>query len=81
MIPLLFGDLVVSCPGGSRRCLAGSKEVTGGQGKPRAPERWPENFGRGLVDHFLLQAFSCQVWTFSMCLGRLLCRLKFEAGG
>ena len=72
MIPPLFGDLVVSCPGGSRRCPAGSKEVPGGQGKPRAPERWPESSGRGLDDYFLLEAFSCQVWSFSVCLGRVL---------
>ena len=45
---LLFGDMVVSCPGGSWRCRAASKEVSGGEGKPRAPERWPERSGRGL---------------------------------
>ena len=44
----LFGDMVVSCPGGSWRCQAVSKEVSGGQGKPRAPERWPKTSGRGL---------------------------------
>ena len=44
-------------------------EVSGGQGKPRAPERWPESSGRGLDDDFL--AFSCQVWSFSVLLGRL----------
>ena len=43
-----FGDLVVECPGGSRRCRAASLEVPGGQGKPAAPERWPESSGRGL---------------------------------
>ena len=48
-----------------------SKEVSGGQGKPRAPERWPENSGRGLDDDFLLEAFSCQVWSFSVLLGRV----------
>ncbi len=72
MIPPLFGDLVVSCPGGCRRCPAGSKEVLGGQGKPIAPEQWPESSGRGLDDYFLLEAFSCQVWSFSVCLGRVL---------
>ena len=66
-----FGDLVVSAPGGSRRCRAASKEVPGGQGKPRARERWPESSGRGLDDDFLIEAFSCQVWLFSVLLGRL----------
>ena len=48
-----------------------SKEVSGGQGKPRAPEQWPESSGRGLDDDFLIEAFSCQVWSFSVLLGRL----------
>ena len=48
-----------------------SKDVSGGQGKPRAPERWPESSGRGLDDDFLIEAFSCQVWSFSVFLGRL----------
>ena len=47
-----------------------SKEVSGGQGKPRAPERWPESSGRGLDDDFQVEAFSCQVWSFSVRLGR-----------
>ena len=71
MIPPLFGDLVLSSPGGSRSCRAASKEVSGGQGKTRASERWPESSGRGLDDDFLLEAFSCQVWSFSVLLGRL----------
>ena len=71
MIPPFLGDLVVSSPGGSRRCRAAFKEVSGGQGKPRAPERWPESSGRGLDDDFLIEAFSCQVWSFSVLLGRL----------
>ena len=41
-------------PGGSRRYRAVSKEVSGGQGKPRAPERWPESPGRGLDHDFLV---------------------------
>ena len=45
-------------PGGSRRCRAASKEVSGGQGKPRAPERWPQTSGRGLDDDFQVEAFS-----------------------
>ena len=57
-------------PGGSKRCRAASKEVLGGQGKPRAPERWPESSGRGL-DDFQFEAFLCQVWLFSVLLGRL----------
>ena len=48
-----------------------SKEVSGGQGKPRAPERWPERSGRGVDDDFQVEAFSCQVWLFSVLLGRL----------
>jgi hypothetical protein len=67
--------VVCSCsgasPGGSRRCRAASKEVSGGQGKPTAPEWWPESSGRGLDDDFLIEAFSCQVWSFSVFLGRL----------
>ena len=62
-------------------------------GTPRAPERWPEssrtvegslelqNGGlRALEearDDFLLEAFSCQVWSFSALLGRL----KVSPGG
>ena len=86
MIPPLFSDLVVSCPGASRRCRAASKEVPGGQGKPRTPERWPESCGRDLDDDFLIEAFSCQVWLFSVLLGRLqvvpggveLCPTRFQ---
>ena len=55
-------------PGGSRRCRAVSKEVSGGQGEPRAPERWPKSSGRGLDDDFLIVAFSCQVWSVSVFL-------------
>ena len=56
-LKMLFGIirhfvLVVLSPGGSRRCRAASKEVSGGQGKPRAPERWPESSGRGLENEF-----------------------------
>ena len=40
---------------------AASKDVPGGQGKPRAPERLPESSGRGLDDYFLLEALSFQV--------------------
>ena len=36
----------------ARRCQAGSMEVQGAQGKPRAPERWSESFGRSLDDDF-----------------------------
>ena len=61
--------LVCSSPGRSRRCRAASKEVSGGQGKPTAPERWPESSGSGLGDEFLLEAFPCQVWSFSVLLG------------
>ena len=53
-------------PGGFRRCQAASKEVSGGQGKPRAPERWPESAGRGLDDDFQVEAFSVKS-------GRCLC--------
>jgi hypothetical protein len=58
-------------PGGSRRCRAASKEVPRGQGKPRAPEWWPESSGRGLDDDFPIEAFSCDVWLFSVLVGRL----------
>ena len=56
---------------GSRRCQAGSKEVPGGQGKPRAPERWPESSGRSLDDDFQVEAFFCQFPLFSVLRGRL----------
>ena len=62
----LFGDMVVSCPGGSWRCRAASKEVPGGQEKPSTSERWPESSGRGLDDDFQVEAFVCQVWSFSV---------------
>ena len=45
-----------------------SQDVPGVQGKPRAPERWPESSGTGLGR---LPAFFCQVWSFSMLLWRL----------
>ena len=48
-----------SCPPGCRRRRAASLEVPGAQGKPRAPEWWPESSGRGLDDDFLIKAFSC----------------------
>ena len=71
-----LSSLVVFCAsgaslGGSRRCQAASKEVPRGQGKARPPERWRERSGRGLDDDFLIEAFSCQVWSFSVLLGRL----------
>ena len=47
-------------PGSSRRCRAASKEVSGGLGKPRAPERWPESSGRGLDDEFQVEGFSVE---------------------
>ena len=56
---------------GSRRCRAGSKEVPGSQGKPRAPERWPESSGRSLDDDFQVEAFFCQFPLFSVLRGRL----------
>ena len=58
IIPGIFlSSLVVCCaseasPGGSRRYGAGSKEVSEGQGKPRAPERSSESSGRSLDDDF-----------------------------
>ena len=47
------------------------KEVPGGQGKARAPERWPESLGRSLNDDLRIEAFCYQVWLFSVRLGRL----------
>ena len=49
-------------PGGPKRCRAGSQEVSGAQGKPRAPERRPESFEGCLDDDFPIEAFLCQVW-------------------
>ena len=48
-----------------------SKELSRGEGRQRAPERWPESSGRGLDDNFLIQAFSCQVCSFSVHRWRL----------
>ena len=65
-----------------RRFLEQASELWKRPGTPRAPERWPEssrtvegslelqNGGlRALEeawDDFLLEAFSCQVWSFSV---------------
>ena len=64
---MLLGRLQVA-PGGVE---LRPKEDLGDQGKPRAPERWPESSGRGLDNDFLIEAFSCQVWLFSLLLERL----------
>ena len=53
-------------PGGSRRCRAASKEVSGGKGKARAQERWTESCGKGLDHDFQVEAFSVKS-------GRFLC--------
>ena len=53
-------------PGGSRGCRAASWEVPGGQGKLRAPDRWPESTRRSMDDPFHVEAFFCQVWSFSV---------------
>ena len=54
---------------GSRRCRAASKEVSGGQGMPRTPERSPEGSGRGLDDDFQVEAFSVKFGRF-LCVSR-----------
>ena len=51
--------------------LTKSGVVQGGAGKPKAPKSWPESFSRGLDNNFLIEAFFCQVWSFSVILGRL----------
>ena len=56
---------------GSLRILKRSRVVQEGAGKPRAPERWPESSGRGISNDFLIEVFFCQVWSFSVVLGRL----------
>ena len=66
----VFAFWSISSPGGPRRCQAVSKEVSGGQGKPRAPEQWLESPGRSLDDNFA-EALSCQVWSSCVRLGRL----------
>ena len=38
------------------------------------PERWPESSGRGLEDEFQVEAFSCQVWSFSVLLWQELAK-------
>ena len=56
-----------------------SKEVSGGQEKLRAPERWPESSGRGLDDDFLIEAFPVKSGRFlrfggvSRCLQEVGC--------
>ena len=66
--PVKSGRLLCfrASPGASRRCRAASKEVSGGQGKLTASERWPESSGRGLDDEFQVEAFSVKS-------GRCLC--------
>ena len=54
---------------GSLRILKRSRVVQEGAGKPRAPERWPESSGRGISNDFLIEAFFCQVWSFSVFWG------------
>ena len=49
--------LVFWRPGGSGWCRAASEEVSGSQGEPRAPERWPESSGSSLNDDFQIEAF------------------------
>ena len=74
---------------GSLRVLTRSRVVQGGAGKARAPDRWPESSGRGLENDFLIEAFFCQVSSFSellrvlagLELGAQGCRLEAEAGG
>jgi len=51
---LIVFSASLAFPSGSRRSEAASKEVLGGQGKSRAPERWPESSGTGLDDDFLI---------------------------
>ena len=64
---------------GSRRCQAASKVVSGGPGKPRALEGWPESSGKSLDNDFPIEAFSCQVWLFSVLLGRLQVTLEVQS--
>jgi len=68
---MFLSSLVVFCasgafPGGSRGGRAASREVSGAQGKPRAPEWWLESSGRSLDDDFQVEAFFSQVWSFSV---------------
>ena len=53
-----------------------SKVVSGGLGKPRA---WPESSGRSLDNDFPIEGFSCQVWSFSVLLGRLQVILEVQS--
>ena len=48
-----------------------SKEVSGCQGKPRAPEWWPESSGRGLDDDFQVEAFPVKFGRFWFLFQRL----------
>jgi hypothetical protein len=57
-------------------CRAGSKEVPGAQGKPRALERWPESSGRCLDDDFPIEAFSCQSFRLQVAPGGVKLRLR-----
>ena len=57
-------------PDGSRKCRAASEEVSGDQGKPRAPERWPESSGRSLEEDFQVETFSVKSSRFLRFLGR-----------
>ena len=66
-------------PGGSRRCRAESKQIPRGQGKARAPERWPESSGRGL-DSKLARLWPCHLLAFLVSLARLLRQPCHEPG-
>ena len=50
---------------------AGSEEVSEGEEKLRAPERWHESSERGLDDVFLIAGFFCRALSFSVLQGRL----------
>ena len=52
-------------------CVQGGPRKSG---EAQARERWPESSGRGLDDDFLVEAFFCQVWSFSV-------RLQVAPGG
>ena len=55
---------------GRLQVALGSVELRPRRGSPEL-QRWPESFGRSLDNHFLIEAFLCQVWLFSVLLGRL----------
>ena len=78
----MFSLVVPGLPGDDQ---VRSRDDSGGQGKPRPPQRWSERLGRGLDDEFQVEPFCCRVLLFcdvvSFFLGGSGWRLVAGRGG